>query len=388
MIGKWRIVTAWFTVAVLVLSAGAVYAGDRAEGSFFLKNIVVNGEEIVNYNLQYPFFLYQNVTYLPLTADIQNIFGFTADVDVEAGTLKLKKTDPTLSNIRDNRAKNNAENVVTEVDSRLRVHIVASEAPPLAGAPPTETASSPEGASPTDETPPAEFEDVVVFDLAPQEDARAVDLGQSPVLVKNGVPYLPLRAFAGSDALGWNLYYDPYFGICVSTNENVPARVFFPEAEAKYNKGLVQYIRSVNGNLTAGRAQEMVFMLRRAAEVNKLDEKVLIAVVQKESRFNAKAVSRSGAIGLMQFMPRTAAGLGLSVEQLYDPKTSIDYGAAYLRKNIDAYGGNVDLALTAYNQGSGNVSRGTYSRVYAEKVQDAADRIDEYLEEEGYVLPK
>jgi soluble lytic murein transglycosylase-like protein len=164
--------------------------------------------------------------------------------------------------------------------------------------------------------------------------------------------------------------------------------LFFPEAEAKYNKGLAQYIRSVNGNLSAGHAQELVFMLRRAAEVNKLDEKVLIAVVQKESRFNADAVSRSGAVGLMQFMPRTAAGLGLNVEQLYDPKTSIDYGAAYLSKSLENYGGNIDLALTAYNQGSGNVSRGTYSRVYAERVQDAVDDIDAYLEEGGYVLPE
>jgi soluble lytic murein transglycosylase-like protein len=230
----------------------------------------------------------------------------------------------------------------------------------------------------------------MVFDLASNSasDTRPLDLGDSSVLVKNGVIYLPLRAFAGGEALGWSLYYDPYFGICVSTNEGVPAQSFFPEAEANYNRGLVRYIRSINDNISAGCAQEMVFMLRRAAEVNDIEEKMLIAVMEKESRFNANAVSRSGAIGLMQFMPQTAAGLGLSVEQLYDPKTSIDYGAAYISRNIERFGGDVNLALTAYNQGSGSVSRGSYSRAYANKVQSAVVNIDAYLEDGGYVLPE
>jgi hypothetical protein len=365
MIGKCRSVAIRLIVVALVLSSAAVYAGDRANGSFFLKNIVVNGEEIVNYNLQYPFFLHNDVTYLPLTKDIQEIFGFVAEIDVEEGTLKLQKTASTLNNIRDNRTKNNAEDISAEVKSDLNVHIVESVAP----------------------TPEYEMdtEDVIVFVPAPQRAGQAVDLGQSPVLVKNGVAYLPLRALVGSEALGWSLYYDPYFGICVSTNEGVSARDFFSETEADYNKGLVQYIRSVNDKLSASRAQELVFMLRRAAEVNKVDEKMLIAVIEKESRFNSKAVSRSGAVGLMQFMPQTAAGLGLSVEQLYDPKTSIDYGAAYISRSIERYGGNIDLALSAYNQGSGNVSRGTYSRGYARRVQDAVDDIDAYLSNGGYV---
>jgi hypothetical protein len=331
-----------------------------------LKNIVVNGEEIVNYNLQYPFFLYKDVTYLPLTADMQEIFGFAAEIDAEAGTLKLQKTAPGLSNIRDNRVKNNAEDVTAEVESGLNVCVVdGSVAPPPAYA--------------------EESEGIIVFEPAPSQNARAVDLGSNPVLVKDGVVYLPLRAFAGSEALGWSLYYDAYFGICVSTNENIPARDFFREAEADYNEGLVRYIRSVNGTLSVSRAQELVFMFRRAAEVNNLDEKMLIAVAQKESRFNANAVSRSGAVGLMQFMPRTAAGLGLSVEQLYDAKTSIDYGAAYIGRNLENYGGNIDLALSAYNQGAGSVSRGSYSRGYATKVRGAVDDIDAYLAEGGYI---
>jgi hypothetical protein len=347
---------------VLALSSAAVYAGDRADGSFFLKNIVVNGEEIVNYNLQYPFFMYKDVTYLPLTADIQDIFGFRADVDMAAGTLKLRKVAPTLSNIRDNRVKNNAEDVVAEVENRLAVHI--SDGGDL-------RESYPDG--------------IVLFELAADQGAHSVDLGDSPVLMKDGVIYLPLRAFEGSGALGWSLCYDPYFGICVSTNESIPAQKFFPEAEANYNRGLARYILSVNGKISAGNAQELVFMLRRAAEVNDIDEKMLIAMMEKESRFNADAVSRSGAIGLMQFMPQTAAGLGLSVEQLYDPKTSIDYGAAYISRSIENFGGDVNLALSAYNQGSGSVSRGNYSRGYANNVQAAVGNIDAYLEEGGYV---
>jgi hypothetical protein len=365
VIGKWRIAGAWLIAAVLVLSSAAVYAGDRADGSFFLKNIVVNGEEIVNYNLQYPFFLYNDITYLPLTADIQDIFGFTAEVNTAAGTLKLSKTPSTLSNIRDNRVKNNAEDVVAEVESRLAVHIVNEEV--------------------LQDSQETNFGNVMLYELAPDKDADPLDMGESPVLMKDNVIYLPLRAFAGSDALGWSLCYDPYFGICVSTNENIPAQSFLPAPEVNYNMGLAHYILSVNSNLSASNAQELVFMLRRAAEVNDIDEKMLMAVMEKESRFNSDAVSRSGAVGLMQFMPQTAAGLGLSVEQLYDPKTSIDYGAAYISRNIENFGGDVNLALSAYNQGSGSVSRGTYSRGYANKVQAAVGDIDAYLEQGGYV---
>jgi len=96
-------------------------------------------------------------------------------------------------------------------------------------------------------------------------------------------------------------------------------------------------------------------IFHRAAERYQVPVNLLKAVAKAESGFNPKAVSAAGAQGVMQLMPATAAGLG--VTNSFDPEQNIMGGAQYLRSMLNRYDGNVTLTLAAYNAGSGNVKK-------------------------------
>lgn len=103
---------------------------------------------------------------------------------------------------------------------------------------------------------------------------------------------------------------------------------------------------------TAPRTAPQLFA--EAARSHGVDQRLLEAVAWQESRGRMTAISPKGALGVMQLMPGTAAEMGVRADDLAD---NIRGGAQYLRRQIDRFGGNIPLALAAYNAGPGAVLR-------------------------------
>ena len=101
--------------------------------------------------------------------------------------------------------------------------------------------------------------------------------------------------------------------------------------------------------------RELEPLIRRHSVQQQLHPALIRAVIKAESGFDPRAVSRAGAIGLMQLMPQTA--VRLDVRDMYDPDDNVGGGAKYLRQLLDRFHGNLPLALAAYNAGENAVDR-------------------------------
>jgi len=357
---KRLIIVGLFAMTILLFSSVSIYADDDVRGDFFIKNIIINGEKIINYNLQYSVILYDETMYIPLTPEMCKIYGLKAEMDWKSHTLKLFKVDSTKKNISENWLKNNLEPLYLNVISDAKAFACVRE------------------------------ESYYIYDTLelvenPEPAAEEIDLNGMPLLAKDKIVYIPLRAICGTELFGWDIHFSNYYGICISTDDNIPAKTYYDKGEALENKGLVNYMMRINPTITPSYGQQLVFLFKRAGEVYNVDPKLVMAVAHAESRFNAVSVSGGGAAGMMQVMPKTGERYGLTSGELMDPKTSIDFGAMYISERLIAYDGNWTLALAAYNQGSGRVNRGSYSSVYPNKVLTIYSNMENYLEDNGYV---
>jgi len=95
--------------------------------------------------------------------------------------------------------------------------------------------------------------------------------------------------------------------------------------------------------------------IQSAARRYGVDETLISAIVKAESSFNPYAMSKAGAVGLMQLMPDTAAGYHIA--DLMDPEANIDAGVRHVASLLQEFNGDIELSIAAYNAGSGAVKR-------------------------------
>jgi len=122
-----------------------------------------------------------------------------------------------------------------------------------------------------------------------------------------------------------------------------------------YNETPTQHARRVARDLVPVPETRLDDLIHRYARENELDPKLVRAVMQVESGYNAAARSAKGAMGLMQLMPETATDY--SIGDPYDPEQNVRGGTAYLRAMLDRFDGNLEYALAGYNAGPETVTR-------------------------------
>ena len=153
------------------------------------------------------------------------------------------------------------------------------------------------------------------------------------------LPSVPSAGAANVDASYIDVASDAVIGVEAFPDPVVEFKAEMPDAKS-------------SPSLTS---DEMHTMLAKAGTQHHIDEDLLASVVKAESGGNVRAVSRTGAQGLMQLMPGTASELG--VNDAFRPEQNIAGGTAYLDQLLLRYHDNAALALAAYNAGPGAVDK-------------------------------
>ena len=162
--------------------------------------------------------------------------------------------------------------------------------------------------------------------------------------------------------------------------DNKPAK----SAQNTAKKDVSVKKNSVPSNVVTDNSKNYDSYILEASQIYNIPAAFIKAVIKIESNFNPRAVSRVGAMGLMQLMPATANHM--KVEDPFDPRQNIMGGTRYLRRLADRYDGDINLVLSGYHAGPGNVEKA--GGIPFEKTQNYVKNVYswyvKYREEPGF----
>ena len=339
-----KLVSVWLSLTILIFSSFSIYAyadSGVVQGDYFLKDIVINGENIVNYKLSDPIVNYNSRIYIPMDETMGQILGVSAAMDTESRTVYITKTAPQAVDLGSRSIANDLDNLTMTVDSSAKVCVVSNE--------------------------------------NNGQQVTELDLSGCPVLVKDSIVYVPINAIVSSGALGWSVHWDGYSGVAISTQSEISAASYFDAADSAYKAGLTAYIMKKNPRVGRSKAQAMMEYFVNYSEMYGIDEELMMAMAECESTFTTNIKNSHGCYGILQIKPSTGKLFGAaSASQLLQMKPAIRTGVRLMDHNLKTFGGNVTKAVTAYNYGEYAVKKGRYSLGYYKKVAKKMNNIISY----------
>ena len=359
-----KLVSVWLSLTVLLFSSCSFYAyAEKAvvQCDYFLNDIVINGESIINYQISNPVIKFNGNVYIPLDDHISALLGLYYELNEESRTLYITETD----------------------------------------------GQSWEPVSAPMDLPAGSITCIPRFDLEvlltsiskktdrPSSVSRFLDMQNRPVLEKDGIMYVPIDAMAAMDYLGWSLFHDDDLGIIISTDDEIDAESYFEAARqiaedrsvglgtesTSKPEAMVVYIMNENPDVSMQDAMLMVKAFLTYGPEQGIEPELVMATAQCESTFDKSITNRSGScIGLMQVNINTAKTFGFSRDQLWEIDDNINVGTQVLRNYLTMFGDHVTVGLTAYNCGPYNLQ----NNGYAEKVLAAYEQIKTYADRETW----